>query len=140
MIGYVTIGTKDLDRACKFYDGLLAVVGAHQQVPSAVDVGGHRGPAVVVAPRRADRTAAEEPSCGNVDQGPLVLAIDIEPGAEQVVAATDDFVAHHVTGGAVAARGANEQRPTAGFLGSQQIPRACGGRGQGQSSAKPIPT
>ena len=30
MIGYVTIGTKDLDRACKFYDGLLAVVGAHQ--------------------------------------------------------------------------------------------------------------
>lgn len=30
MIGYVTIGTTDLDRACKFYDGLLAVVGAHQ--------------------------------------------------------------------------------------------------------------
>ena len=30
MIGYVTIGSKDLDRACKFYDGLLAVIGAHQ--------------------------------------------------------------------------------------------------------------
>lgn len=30
MIGYVTIGTTDLDRACTFYDGLLAVVGAHQ--------------------------------------------------------------------------------------------------------------
>lgn len=30
MIGYVTIGSNDLDRACKFYDGLLAVIGAHQ--------------------------------------------------------------------------------------------------------------
>jgi catechol 2,3-dioxygenase-like lactoylglutathione lyase family enzyme len=30
MIGYVTIGTKDLDRACKFYDELLALVGAKQ--------------------------------------------------------------------------------------------------------------
>jgi catechol 2,3-dioxygenase-like lactoylglutathione lyase family enzyme len=30
MIGYVTIGSKDLDRACQFYDGLLAVIGARQ--------------------------------------------------------------------------------------------------------------
>ena len=30
MIGYVTIGSKDLDRACKFYDELLALVGAKQ--------------------------------------------------------------------------------------------------------------
>ena len=30
MIGYVTIGTKDIDRACKFYDALLAVIGARQ--------------------------------------------------------------------------------------------------------------
>ena len=30
MIGYVTIGTKDLDRACAFYDGLLGVIGARQ--------------------------------------------------------------------------------------------------------------
>lgn len=30
MIGYVTIGTKDLDRACKFYEELLALVGAKQ--------------------------------------------------------------------------------------------------------------
>lgn len=30
MIGYVTIGTKDLDRACKFYDELLTLVGAKQ--------------------------------------------------------------------------------------------------------------
>jgi len=30
MIGYVTIGTKDLGRACAFYDQLLALVGAKQ--------------------------------------------------------------------------------------------------------------
>ena len=30
MIGYVTIGSKDLDRACKFYDELLTLVGAKQ--------------------------------------------------------------------------------------------------------------
>lgn len=30
MIGYVTIGSKDLARACKFYDALLAEVGAKQ--------------------------------------------------------------------------------------------------------------
>ncbi len=30
MIGYVTIGTSDMDRALKFYDALLAEVGAKQ--------------------------------------------------------------------------------------------------------------
>jgi catechol 2,3-dioxygenase-like lactoylglutathione lyase family enzyme len=30
MIGYVTIGAKDLDRACAFYGELLALVGAKQ--------------------------------------------------------------------------------------------------------------
>ena len=30
MIGYVTIGTKDMDRACKFYDALLGELGAKQ--------------------------------------------------------------------------------------------------------------
>ena len=30
MIGYATIGTKDMDRAVTFYDGLLAEVGAKQ--------------------------------------------------------------------------------------------------------------
>ncbi len=30
MVGYVTIGTKDMDRACAFYDALLAEVGAKQ--------------------------------------------------------------------------------------------------------------
>ena len=28
MIGYVTLGTNDLERAAAFYDGLLAVIGA----------------------------------------------------------------------------------------------------------------
>ncbi|MEI8358001.1 MAG: hypothetical protein RL698_1347 [Pseudomonadota bacterium] len=27
MIGYVTLGSKDLDRACRFYDALLPLVG-----------------------------------------------------------------------------------------------------------------
>ncbi len=30
MLGYVTIGTKDIDKACAFYDALLAEVGAKQ--------------------------------------------------------------------------------------------------------------
>jgi catechol 2,3-dioxygenase-like lactoylglutathione lyase family enzyme len=30
MIGYVTIGTNDIDKACAFYDGLLGEVGAKQ--------------------------------------------------------------------------------------------------------------
>ena len=30
MVGYVTIGTNDLDKACAFYDALLAEVGAKQ--------------------------------------------------------------------------------------------------------------
>ena len=30
MIGYVTIGTSDMDRACAFYDALLEGVGAKQ--------------------------------------------------------------------------------------------------------------
>jgi catechol 2,3-dioxygenase-like lactoylglutathione lyase family enzyme len=30
MIGYVTIGTKDLEKACAFYDALLAEIGARQ--------------------------------------------------------------------------------------------------------------
>ena len=30
MVGYVTIGTSDMERACAFYDALLAEVGAKQ--------------------------------------------------------------------------------------------------------------
>lgn len=30
MIGYVTLGTSDLDRAATFYDGVLAVMGARR--------------------------------------------------------------------------------------------------------------
>jgi len=30
MLGYTTIGTRDMDRACAFYDALLAEVGAKQ--------------------------------------------------------------------------------------------------------------
>ena len=34
MIGYVTLGTNDLDRAAKFYDQVLAVVGAKRGMKS----------------------------------------------------------------------------------------------------------
>lgn len=30
MIGYITIGTRDLDKACTFYEALLAELGARQ--------------------------------------------------------------------------------------------------------------
>ena len=30
MIGYITIGVSDIDKACSFYDALLAEVGAKQ--------------------------------------------------------------------------------------------------------------
>ena len=30
MIGYVTLGTNDLERAAKFYDGLLSALGARR--------------------------------------------------------------------------------------------------------------
>ncbi len=30
MIGYVTLGTNDIDRAAKFYDELLAIIGARR--------------------------------------------------------------------------------------------------------------
>ena len=32
MLGYTTIGTKDMDRAVAFYDALLAEVGAKQLI------------------------------------------------------------------------------------------------------------
>ncbi|GGC70620.1 VOC family protein [Undibacterium terreum] len=34
MIGYVTFGTNDFDRAAKFYDELLAVIGAKRYMES----------------------------------------------------------------------------------------------------------
>ena len=34
MIGYVTLGTNDFDRAAKFYDELLATVGAARWMES----------------------------------------------------------------------------------------------------------
>ena len=32
MIGYVTLGTNDLERAASFYDSLLAVIGANRMM------------------------------------------------------------------------------------------------------------
>lgn len=38
MIGYVTLGTNDLPSACKFYDELLAVIGASRMMEDDVFV------------------------------------------------------------------------------------------------------
>ncbi len=40
MIGYVTLGTNDLDRARSFYDALLGVVGATRLMQFGDDLGG----------------------------------------------------------------------------------------------------
>ena len=39
MIGYTTIGVSDMDRACSFYDGLLAEIGAKQLFGDTVSRG-----------------------------------------------------------------------------------------------------
>jgi len=38
MIGYVTLGTNDLPRAAKFYDGLLALLGAKRMMETERNV------------------------------------------------------------------------------------------------------
>lgn len=40
MIGYITLGTNDLDRARTFYDGLLGALGAKRMMQFGDDLGG----------------------------------------------------------------------------------------------------
>jgi catechol 2,3-dioxygenase-like lactoylglutathione lyase family enzyme len=44
MIGYVTLGTNDLARACKFYDALLAEIGGKRGLESDRFVSWSAGP------------------------------------------------------------------------------------------------
>ena len=50
MIGYVTLGTNDLDRAAAYYDALFATIGGKRgmQGPRFISWGTGRGPAVGV--------------------------------------------------------------------------------------------
>ena len=64
MIGYTTIGTKNLDKACGFYDGLLSVIDGKQTM--GLDrikfYGTDEGGAMLAVCLPAD---GGEQSCGN---------------------------------------------------------------------------
>ncbi|HTV26032.1 MAG TPA: VOC family protein [Polyangiaceae bacterium] len=95
MIGYVTLGTNDMDRAAKFYDELLAVIGAKRMMetdkfimwsaapntPALSVIKPHNGePAsvgngvmvalVVKEPAQVDAVHAKALSLGAKDEGP----------------------------------------------------------------------
>jgi predicted lactoylglutathione lyase len=44
MIGYVTLGTNDIDRAAAFYDALLAPIGATRFMDSGTFIAWHQPP------------------------------------------------------------------------------------------------
>ena len=79
MIGYVTLGTDDLDRARSFYDALLGTIGAKRLMQFPDDDGGFTmwgismaQPAIVVT-RAYDKQPAE---CGN---GNMIAIVMDEP-------------------------------------------------------------
>ena len=76
MIGYVTLGTDDLDRARAYYDALLGTIGAKRLMQMGDDVGGFTmygvsmdRPALVIT-----RPYNKEPQdCGNGNMVALVF-------------------------------------------------------------------
>ncbi|HMB56200.1 MAG TPA: VOC family protein [Arenimonas sp.] len=95
MIGYVTLGTNDFDRAAKFYDALLAEIGASRFMesdqfiawavsptqPSLGIIKPHDGKAatigngvmvalVVDKPEKVDRLYKKALELGGTDEGP----------------------------------------------------------------------
>jgi catechol 2,3-dioxygenase-like lactoylglutathione lyase family enzyme len=76
MIGYVTIGTDDLDRARAYYDALLGTIGARRVMQFADEDGGFtmygvgRDKPALVVTRPYDKGP---PSCGNGDMVALVM-------------------------------------------------------------------
>ena len=76
MIGYVTLGTDDLDRARAYYDALLGTIGARRLMQFGDEDGGFTmygtsmaAPALVVT-RPYDKQPAE---CGNGNMVALVM-------------------------------------------------------------------
>lgn len=76
MIGYVTLGTDDLDRARAFYDALLGTIGATRQIQFADEDGGFtmwgtsmKAPSLVVT-RPYDK---QRQDCGNGNMVALVM-------------------------------------------------------------------
>lgn len=58
MIGYVTLGTNDLQRAAKFYDSLLAVIGAKRFMEYERSIGWSNGGAGIAVGRPFDGNPA----------------------------------------------------------------------------------
>ena len=54
MIGYVTLGTNDLERGAKFYDKIAALLDTRQDPCELVDHRGDRGPVRVRVARAED--------------------------------------------------------------------------------------
>ena len=76
MIGYVTLGTDDLDRARAYFDALLGTIGAKRLMQFADEDGGFtmwgtsmKAPAIVVT-RPYDK---QPPECGNGNMVALVM-------------------------------------------------------------------
>jgi predicted lactoylglutathione lyase len=61
MIGYITIGTNDMERAGKFYDALLADMGAKRAMESDRFIGwsGGEGTAMLMVIKPADGNEAK---------------------------------------------------------------------------------
>ena len=76
MIGYVTLGTDDLDRSRAFFDALLATIGAKRVMQFPDEDGGFtmygvgRDKPALVVTRPYDKQPA---SCGNGDMVALVM-------------------------------------------------------------------
>jgi predicted lactoylglutathione lyase len=58
VIGYVTLGTNDLQRAAKFYDSLLAVIGAKRFMEYERSIGWSNGGAGIAVGRPFDGNPA----------------------------------------------------------------------------------
>ena len=76
MIGYVTLGTDDLDRARSFYDALLGTIGAKRLMQFADEDGGFTmygtgmdRPAIVIT-KPYDK---QPPDCGNGNMVAIVM-------------------------------------------------------------------
>ncbi|RLA43491.1 MAG: VOC family protein [Gammaproteobacteria bacterium] len=96
MIGYVTVGTNDLERAAKFYDEVLAVVGAKRGMASDrfISWAGPDGGPMLMAMKPHDGNAA---TVGN--------------GVMVALAAESTEIVDAVYKAAIAAGGADEGAP-----------------------------
>jgi catechol 2,3-dioxygenase-like lactoylglutathione lyase family enzyme len=96
MIGYLTLGTNDLDRAAKFYDEVLAVVGAKRGMASERFISW-------VGPSGGPMLMAMKPFDGN--------PATVGNGVMAALSAKDNATVDAVYAAAIAAGGADEGAP-----------------------------